>query len=200
MTMKRGFFLLLILAGLTACSPLKPVSTTQIDRYSLSQIPKQLPKRPVSRKTLLVSMPIASPGYDTARIIYMEKPFELKRFARNQWVAPPAKMLQPMLVQTLLNTRRFHAVVSTPYSGITQLRLDTQLLKLEHLFIHSPSRVRMVVQVQLIDNIRNQVVADARFQSSIVAKRATPYAGVLAANEASSVLLSKVARFVLQNT
>lgn len=198
--MIKRFAVVLILASLSACNPLKPVSTDPIDRYHLSQIPTEVTRAATGKQTLLVTMPMAAPGYDTARIIYVDKPYELKSFTRNQWVASPAKMLQPMLVQTLLNTHRFHAVVSTPFSGITQLRLDTQLLKLEHDVIHSPSRVRMILQIQLVDNLRNKVIATARFHATKVARRAAPYPGVLAANQASSELLAKVARFVVRNS
>ncbi|WP_423063664.1 ABC-type transport auxiliary lipoprotein family protein [Candidiatus Paracoxiella cheracis] len=181
---------------LTACGP---IATKPMNSYTLSSLRQSLrASHPRTKLTLLVSNPIAAPGYQTSAMIYMETPFELESFADNRWVAPPAQMLLPMFVRALRNTSYFYAVVSPPFSGITNLRLDTELIKLQQEFLLPTSRVRLVVQASLISNVTNHVVASRQFEVVVPTSENNPYGGVLAANRAAALISREIAQFAVR--
>lgn len=163
-----------------------------------------VPEHPVhasakTSKILLVSSPVAAPSYQTKDMQYVQQPYQLSQFARHAWVSPPAEMLAPLLVQTLRNTGRFYAVVSPPYAGLTDLRLDTKLLALYQEFQGRSSQVVMEVQVDLIDVNHSQLLKSQQFSAHVNAPENTPYGGVVAANQAVREILGQIASFMLAN-
>lgn len=199
--MMRGVKSLALLSWifLSACSP---IATPPLSRYLLGRLnlntalnTKAVPK---TRYTLLVSTPVASPGYRTSAMIYMRSPYELKAYANNRWVASPAQMLGPLFVQTLLYSSYFYAIVSPPFAGVTDYRLDIQVLKLQQEFMQPESQVRLAVQASLISSDRQRVLASRRFEVLLPAPGNNPYSGVLAANKAAERISSEVALFAVK--
>ena len=193
----KGLTVILSAVVMVACGPIR---TKPVHTYALSGLKKSAqPRTTKSRLTLLLSNPTAAPGYQTAAMVYMMTPYELRSYADNRWVAPPAQMLLPLLLSALRAEGYFYAVVSPPFSGITNLRLDTQLVKLQQEFLLPTSRVRLVVQAQLINNTTNRIVASRRFETVISALENNPYSGVRSANKAAAVLSRQIARFCIQS-
>lgn len=180
---------------LTSCGPIAtaPVATYAITELNISKAPSTAR----TRRTLLVSTPMASPGYQTAAMIYMMTPYELKAFAHNRWVAPPAQMLLPLFVQSIRRTGYFVAVVSPPFSGITNYHLDTQILKLQQEFLLPNSVVRLSVQASLISGRTSRVIASRLFQVVVPAQTNNPYGGVIAANRAAAIISERIAAFTV---
>jgi cholesterol transport system auxiliary component len=181
---------------LVACGPLSmpPVTT-----YTLTNLHhSHAPLYSTTHLTLLVSNPVASPGYQSAAMIYMVTPYELKSFADNRWVASPAQMLLPILVQAVRKTGYFAAVVSPPFAGITNYHLDTQVLKLQQEFLLPNSVVRLSVQASLVSNYTSRVVASRLFEITVPTQTNNPYGGVLAANQAAAVITHRIAEFCKQ--
>jgi len=173
----------------------------EVSTYTLSSRPRHVIKALRTRKTLLVSQPTASPGYQSARMIYVNKPYQLKSFGRNAWVAAPADMLAPLLVQTLRDTHHFNAVVSPPFTGITDLRMDVHLLTMQQEFIsETRSQMHIALQVNLLNNVSNKIIGSHRYEIAMPARNGDPYGGVIAANKATAKLLAKIAEFVVKNT
>lgn len=196
--LKRLRYLTVILAAIivTACGP---IATKPLNTYTISSLKKYVKSsRPRTQLTLLVSNPIAAPGYQTSAMIYMQTPFELESFANNRWVAPPAQMLLPMIVRAMRNTSYFAAVASPPFSGITNFRVDTELVKLQQEFLLPTSLIRLVVQVSLINNVSNRVVASRQFEVVIPTTENNPYGGVLAINKGAAIVCRKIAQFVIR--
>lgn len=148
-----------------------------------------------SKQTLLVSAPTASPGYETKKMLYNKKPFEISAYAKNQWAGPPAKMLQPLLIQRIRDTGYFYAVVAPPLSANKNWLLKTNLLELRQDFTRSPSCIHMAIQADIIDKSNNDVIDSKVFTTSIITTKNTPYGGVIAANEATRYLLDDIAQF-----
>lgn len=181
---------------MTGC--LGPVRVPPQSTYTITSLQAPLGYR--SSRTnliLLISIPDASPGYNTANMIYVTIPYKLRSFANNHWVAPPGEMLAPLLAQELRNTSYFRAVVNAPYSGYADYRLDTQLLVLEQEFLQPISQVRIVMQATLINNSNNRVVVSRRFQEFAPAPENNPYSGVLATNLAAAAISKDITHFVL---
>ncbi len=93
-----------------------------------SQRPHRRRQRP-TKPTLLIGLPQADAGFDTARIIYVRAGDRREYFAQSQWIDTPARMLSPLLVATLGASGRFRAVVAEPSTAATDLRLDTRIVR-----------------------------------------------------------------------
>ncbi len=182
-----------------SCS-LKPVESTIKHRYALTEYSKQRLVKNSSNRIILVTMPDASPEVKTANIVYVDKPYHMQRFATSVWVAPPSTMLLPLLTGSLRSSGYFQAVIAAPRSSLSNVRLDTQLLMLEHEFISRPSQVRMSMQATLSDDKTNQVLASRRFATAVTVNVDNPYAGVVAANHAAEQLTKKITAFVVANS
>ncbi len=195
----RVFSLCLMALTLSACSLLSPVALPTINNYSLNQSATQKVAAKTNHKTVLVAIPTASPGFQSTQMIYLLKPYQLQAFSKNAWIAPPAQMLQPLIVQSLRNAGVFHAVIAAPTVVSTDVRLVAHLLQLQQNFIAGPSRIEIAIQVDLI-NKNNDAIASRRFTQIVVCKQDNPQAGVIAANQATQLILQQVVRFVAQKT
>lgn len=177
------------------CSPVKMPNVAYYDITSTFKVKNV--HRSKSRLTLLVGQPIATPGYRTPKMIYIEVPYKLRSFATNAWVAPPSQMIMPILAQALRNSNYFYAVVTPPFTGITNYRLRTELDMLQQEFLQPRSSVHLVMTAILINNASNRVVASHRFEVRVPAPENNPYSGVIATNAAVSKMAQQVSRFVV---
>ena len=136
-----------LLAGCSLLSPPKAEPATAI----LSKVPDQVPFEPGHASTLLVQRPEINPAYDTTRMVYTVKPYQLAYYRDNQWGGTPAQMIQPLLVRTLQQTGFFRAILSPPDSGHTSYALRTEIVELVQDYTRGPPMVRLVLRLQLFD-------------------------------------------------
>jgi cholesterol transport system auxiliary component len=183
-------FSMSLIAG---CGPVKNQIKNQYKLISYSKL--RLASR-YSRNSILVKNPTAMSGYVSNQMLYVDKPYELDAFAKNQWVDSPANMLLPLLTQSLSNSRYFYAVATLPYIGKTDYRLDTTIIKLHQNFLSKPSRVEVVIKAMLA-NDNNRLIASHTFSSTVVASKDTPYGGVIAANKAVKKITESITKFVV---
>jgi cholesterol transport system auxiliary component len=193
------------LAGLGACASLLPKATPSptlfaLDDASPASPPVAPPAPPPTAPTLIVNTPRAVAGFDTPRIVYVRQAHELEAFAYNQWVEPPALMLAPLIAKAVERTGAFRAVLQAPTSAVAELRLDTELIRLQHEFLAQPSRVRLTLRAVLFDTATRRVVAWREFDTSVTSATEDPYGGVVAANQAVGKLLAELAAFCAQAT
>lgn len=188
---------LLTLAGallLAGCSTFQPIKSSSISTYTLeAQFPSHATTK--GELTLLVSTPNASAGFDTPRMRYIKKQHELDYFSQNQWIDTPARMLAPILLQALESTAQYRSVVSARTAAKADLRLDTEIIRLQHDFIPRPSQVRITIRAQLIDMRNKSVLATREFDVTEIATSEDPYGGVLAYNRAVKTILLQIAEF-----
>lgn len=145
--------------------------------------------------TLVVSIPQAASGFDTSRIIYIRQPHKLDYFAHSQWVDTPSTMLLPLITRTLEQQSAFSAVVRAPTSAAGKLRLDVEIIRLQHEFISQPSQVHFTLRAHLMDATTRQIVAGREFNARVPAATEDPYGGVVAANQAVQNVLAELAVF-----
>lgn len=188
--MLRYLIILVFGVQITACSLLSPVKTTPINTFALvvKSGPVVASHHP---QTLLVTNPTAIAGYQTNNMIYTARTFERNSFAHNRWVAPPAEMLGPLVVESLQNSGCFRSVISPPSSSNTDLILDTRVLSLQQEFSADTSQVRLALQILLTHNATHQVIKNQRIEVVVPASENNPYAGVIAANKAVDLILEK---------
>lgn len=194
----RVVSLILVSSILSGCGLSTPVAVPELRTYTLSNVnPSALASRHSSAKILLVSLPIPDPGYQSSAMVYEPLPFDLRKYANHQWAAPPAQMIMPLLAQAITNRGYFKGVVTTPFTGVTDYRLDSRLVALKQNFIEPVSREQLILQETLTNNITNKVMASKRFSATVSAPQNNPYSGVVAANKAVSIVTGQIARWVV---
>lgn len=168
--------------------------------YVLDARPVEKPARPLRDVVLAVSVPRARAGYDTAQMAFVRVPYELEYFTKSRWADTPSRMLAPLLVQALEQAGGFRAVVPAPSAVPADLRLDTELVRLQQNFGVSPPRIELALRAQLVDVRSRRVVATAEFEEVEGASREDAYGGVVAANRALQGLLARVADFAAEHS
>jgi len=146
---------------------------------------------------LEVSVPRAAPGFDTAALLYVQKPFVLDAFATHRWADAPARMIAPPLTRALEQTGHFRAVVPAPAGVPADLRLDTELVRLQQNFATRPSRVELSLRFRLLDLRGRRVVASRVVDVDVDAPSDDPDGGVIAANAALASALTQAAAFAV---
>ena len=189
------FVLALATALASGCSALTPTAGEHGSRYSLDGMPVATSTAPAAGPTLVVSPPHAAAGFDSPRMMYIREAHKLEYFANSEWIDTPARMLAPLIVAAAERSGAFRAVVLTPSAASGKLRLDTEVIRLQHEFLGSPSRVRFTLRVQIVDNASRRVLASREFESVAEAPAENPRGGVLAANRAVQGVLDQLAAF-----
>lgn len=194
-------FLALVSAMLLAgCTGLR---APQVDSPNLYVLDAQstIEAAPVKRDLVLaVSMPRARPGFDTPQMVYLRQPHELDYFAANRWIDSPSHMLAPLLMHALEQTGSFRAVVQIPGVIPADIRLDTELIRLQQDFQTQPSRVQLTLRAQLIDVVGKQVIAVKLFDETENATRDDAYGGVIAANRVVQRVIGQLAEFCVNES
>jgi len=184
------------------CSALRPTATPQPSLYSLdsahsddraaTRMPATLS---VVAPTLIVNPPHAASGFDSQRIVYVREAHKLEHFAHSEWVDTPARMVAPLIVAAIEGGGTFRAVVLTPSAAAGDLRLDTEIMRLQHEFGSQPSRVRFTLRAYIVVNATRRVLAWREFDETVAATSEDPYGGVVAANRAVQAVLEQLASF-----
>lgn len=186
------------IAVLSACSALQPSTQPQPTFYALDNGARPAatrPAPPASGPTLVVAQPRAAAGYDSQRIIYVREAHKLEYFAHSEWVDPPARMLGPLLVGAAERSGSFRAVVLTPGSASGDVRLDTEVVRLQHEFQSRPSQVHFTLRATLVEDRSRRVIAWRELDATVPARSDDPYGGVLAANLAVQAVLDQLSAF-----
>ena len=190
----------LALMCISGCGALLPKAVPQPTFYSLdagSAEPRAAaalpPAKPTAAPTLIVSAPHAAAGFDSPRIVYMREAHKLEYFAHSQWVDTPARMLGPLIVAAVEHGGAFRAVVLTPSAAAGDIRLDTEIVRLQQNFGGQPSRVRFTLRAYLVDNATRRVLAWREFDETVAAAHDDPYGGVVAAHGAVQTVLQRLA-------
>lgn len=190
--------LALVVTGLAGCGPGGGLVQDSVQTHLLSVpgvpvVPRAAPAS--AGPVLLVSPPGVRAGLDSRRIAYVQRPFELSYFARSEWADTPARMLQPLLVQSLEESGAFQAVVAGPSPAAADLRLETEVLALHQEFLSTPSVARVALRAQVVDPASRRVVATDTFEAVEPADSADSYGGVVATNRALGRVLTEITAF-----
>lgn len=200
--MKIGFgrIIILFMSFFLLSSCLSPVKTPPDSKYIVKSTPHVCSSKPRTAGTLLVSYPSAAHAYNTSRMAFTLKPYQIEYFGKNHWAATPSQMLYFLLIQTLQDTHHFHAVVTARYPASMDYVLTTTILEFQHNFICRPARFQIKLRAQLIDAKTNKVFATKQFYRNEPFFQNNPYAGVIAANRATENILRDVACFCINAT
>jgi len=199
------------LAGLlAACSSILPEKEPPSNFYSLDYLPAKPAARPATVQgavpsagrpiSVVVTPPRAAPGFDRPRMVYLREPHHIEYFAQNQWVEAPPRMLAPMITAALERSSAFRAVLQAPSAAAGEVRLNTEILRLQQEFFDKPSKVRFTLRARLVDDATRQVIATREFEALADAPADNPYSGVQAANQAVNQVLEELTAFCVEQT
>jgi cholesterol transport system auxiliary component len=187
---------LLMMTAAGCLSP--PGNSGEIHTYQLSLDgwPSETRPSKFDGPMLLVSQPQAEPGFETQRMVYVKRPYELEYYAVNQWADTPVRMFTPLMVQVLNQAGVWRAVIPLPSSIHGDYRLDTYGFLIQQEFFKQPSRVRVMVRMQLVDLKESTILSTRAFDVVENAASENPYGGVQAANRAVAALLDQIASWL----
>src|SRR5450631_1466536 len=195
----------LVLTLNAGCGALLPKATRQPSFYTLDSAPAAprpatvSPSRElIAAPTLIVNPPGAASGFDSHRIIYVRGSHTREYFSHSEWVDTPARMLAPLIVAAIENGGGFRAVVLTPSVAAGDMRLDTEIMRLEQNFVDQPSRVRFTLRAYVVDDATRRVIAWREFDATVAATSEDPRGGVVAANRAVQIVMEKLASFCME--
>jgi cholesterol transport system auxiliary component len=181
-----------IFAGCSLLSPPQPEPT----KAALTRLPDVIPHEHPHAVTLVVLVPMATATYDTTRMAYSERPYQIGYFRDHEWAEPPTQMIHKLLIQTLEQTGYFRSILSPPDIAPGGYTLRTELLQLVQDHSSSTPVLRLGLRAELLGPSGQPLgTTDIEVQERIAEK--TPYAGVIAANSALANALLGVAQFVL---
>ncbi len=193
----KKIFLLIIVFTLSSCSIFSPVKVEQPTTYVLNTLPKPTIKKS-RRITLLVMSPTTNPIYRTTNIAYTTHPYQVAYFAKNVWAEPPADMIYPLMIQTLQNTRHFHAIATTSSPGNSDYVLNTQIMQLLQDYTQGCGLLYLTVRAQITSTATNRIIATKEFTIVEAFPPKNPYYGVVAANHATASMLRQLAEFCVR--
>lgn len=188
-----------LLALTAGClSPRTDSSNIHTYQLSLDGWPSEVQPGKPDGPVLLVSQPQAEPGFETQRMVYVKRPYELEYYAVNQWADTPVRMFAPLMVQALNQNDVWRAVIPLPSSIRGDYRLDTHGFLLQQEFLQQPSRVRAMIRAQLVDLKGSTILSTRVFEVVENATSENPYGGVQAANRAVAGLLDQIGSWLRQ--
>jgi len=194
--MKRILIALLCLLMLSGC--LSPAKVTPSTRYLLNKMPCDIPvkrKRPI---VLLVSQPETRPVYNTTQMAYSIRPYQISYYSLNQWAEVPTDMFQPLLVETMVQTHHFKAIVTPPFDGHYDYVLNTEIVELLQDYTCRNPVLRMTVRAQILRAASGKLIGTRTFSVVQPLSQRSPVGGVYAANAATAQILNGIACFSLE--
>ncbi len=196
--MVHAVFVLLLMTAAGCLSPRTDSSEIHTYQLSLDGWPSEAHPGKPDGPVLLVSPPQAEPGFETQRMVYVKRPYELEYYAVNQWADTPVRMFTPLMVQAFNRNDTWRAVIPLPSSIRGDYRLDTHGFLLQQEFLQQPSRVRVMVRTQLVDLKESTILSARAFEVVENAASENPYGGVQAANRAIAGLLDQIGSWLRQ--
>ena len=200
-TIKNLVYLLASVFLLSACSILPKPEPVGIDQYLLEYASVSQTARHIltNAPVIMIAVPRAHGGYDTARIAYMREDYGLRYYTRSRWADTPARMLAPLLADAVQATGQFHALYTTPGLVAVDMRLDTELVRFHQDFRKTPSAMRITLRAQLVDLNKGRVVATWLVDRTAPTVTDDAYGGVVAANYLLGEVLDELAQFCASN-
>jgi len=129
-------------------------------------------------------------------MVYSTQAPRLDYFAYHEWADTPARMIAAMIETRLDASGLFGAVLRGSSDVRTDLRLDSELMRLQQNVKGADSAVELTIKVSLVD-VSSRSLLDAKtFSYKQTASGANPEAGAAAANQAANRFLADLTAFL----
>jgi cholesterol transport system auxiliary component len=139
----------------------------------------------------VVEEPYAAGGLDSHKIAIYTNPYEVKYYAEARWAERAPRMVQTLLVESFENTGRIVAVGRQSVGLRSDFNLKSDLREFQAVLRDGQTapEVIVVLQVKLIAQPRQQIVASATFERRATAKSAAILDVVAAFDDALGKIL-----------
>ncbi|MGQ0594254.1 MAG: ABC-type transport auxiliary lipoprotein family protein, partial [Gammaproteobacteria bacterium] len=111
-----------------------------------------------------------------------------------------ARLIEPLIVAAAEASGGFEAVVSAGTGLSTEIRLDTEIVRIEHELQSAPSQGRLTLRAQLVDVARGRVIGTQVFDASVPSPSDDAEGAVAAIDAALARVLEQVVAFCFNNT
>jgi cholesterol transport system auxiliary component len=190
----RVLFAAALLGGCSLLAPPQP----EPEKAALTKLPDQIPHGARRAATVVVLPTEAGAAYDTTRMAYSERPYQLAYFRDHEWAEPPSGMIQKLLVRVLEQTGAFRSILTAPEAATSGYVLRSEILDLVQDDTRAPPVLRFALRLEL-RKTSGQAAASRDIRIEEPMRAATPAAGVFAANDALAKALQQAATIVLEN-
>lgn len=157
----------LMLSLLGCGSIFGPIRQREVISYELADNSITMPPancKLMKPDILYISPMRANAPYDSTKIYYTEKPFELEHFGYSRWVAIPTDMLSQIMDKKLVTSCVFKNIVHNNVLADADYRLVTQLIALRQDIISKNSaKNQLIIYAQLLDVDSNKVISSRIF-------------------------------------
>jgi cholesterol transport system auxiliary component len=201
--MKMNFKHSVVIIGaimLTGCSFMSPVKIDAESGYVINTAPNHVVRSHMNAHTLLVMQPETNPVYNTTRIAFTNRPYQISYYSHSHWIESPADMLAPLIAQTLQKTGHYKSVISPPFSGVYGFALRTQIKTLEVDYTRAHPALIMVIQSHIMRASDSRLLASREFKAAVPLHQCSPFGAVVAANSAAAKLLTEMAAWSVRHT
>ncbi len=158
-----------LISLLSGCSSLfGPPAQRTIVSYEIADLSwtgNVICSKPQSSKILYISPMRANTPYDSLKMYYTDKPYELTSFGYSEWAASPTEMLGQAIIKRTYTSCVFSNVVTSHALADAKYRLITQLINLRQEVSSNGQTavVKLAIFVQLVDLDKNSVIASRGF-------------------------------------
>jgi cholesterol transport system auxiliary component len=154
-----------LIIGLASCASLltdKPKPLFQLTPKST--YPAGLPHLPGQ---LLVDLPLAPGGLDTARIALSRSPVSIDYFADGEWTDRATRLVQTALLESFENSRTVTAIDRETIGLSADLVLKSELRHFEAVYDspNGPPQVWVVLNLRLVKIPERKIIAQQSFEA-----------------------------------
>jgi cholesterol transport system auxiliary component len=189
--------MVLVLAG---CTKLLGVSAPG-NLYRVTPKSTYPPALPRLAQQLLVDVPLAPAGLDTARIALSRSAVSIDYFADSEWTERVPLLVQTALVESFENSKTITAIDRESIGLRPDFILRTEIRHFEAVY-DSPSRppaVWVAINARLVDSAERRIVAQAAFEGHAAALAIDVPSIVLAFDEALGGVMKDIVVWTVTN-
>jgi cholesterol transport system auxiliary component len=148
---------------------------------------------------LVVEEPFAAGGLDTHKIAIFTNPYEVKYYAEARWSERAPRMVQTLLVESFENTGKIVAVGRQSVGLRSDFNLKGELREFQAELKDDRGlpEAHVALQVKLVAQPRQQIVAAATFSQRVRAKNTSLLGVVAAFDEALGYVLRETVQWTL---
>jgi cholesterol transport system auxiliary component len=187
--------------ALAACSNL--FGGPPINLYHLTPERSFAASLPYRDVRLVVDVPSASPGLDTARIALVRPPVSFDYFAQSAWTDRAPLMVQAALLESFENSGRLTALGPDSLAAEPDFVLRSELRHFEAIYESpnpaAPPVARVALRVRLLSAANPRIVAEAAFARGETAAANDVPQIVAALNRALGGVIDEVVAWTLGN-
>lgn len=197
--MKLNFKCGVVLASimmLTGCAVQLPPDVG----YVINQQPDNIKQARRHHTTLMVLRPDTSPAYNTTRMAFTTKPFQISYYSASHWAETPSDMFLPLIADTMQKTHHYRAIIMPPFTGQYSYALRTTINELRIDYTRPQAMLNLTMQAQILSGVTGNLIATQEFKVSVPLACRTPYSAVIAANRAAALALSQLSAWCVRHT